>query len=173
MEWVSRKILFYCFWLLFLLFSFWVYITRELSFPFSQFNSKFFTISERLTVKRYTTTYRFGYISPCHGNVFAVVSIQFQIFYHIGETKGQKIHNNVYNVSIITVDLLDVKLRFVSTKKKNISSAISSQQNSGKNSESKKNCHEKLLKNLLLGVDVKLQNISGMRSQVFILTEGL
>ena len=59
-----------------------------------------------------------------------------------------------------------------------ISSAISSQQISGKNSESKKkNCHEKFLKKISFGVDFKLQvpplmykintrNISGVRNQV-------
>ena len=41
-------------------------------------------------------------------------------------------------------------------KYENISSAISSHHISDKNSESKYNCHEKFLKNLLFGIDFKL-----------------
>ena len=73
----------------------------------------------------------------------------------------------------------DVKPGFepqVRQNTKSISSAISSQQISGKNSESKlKHCNEKFSKNLSFGVDFKLKvpplmykinthNISGMRN---------
>ena len=44
----------------------------------------------------------------------------------------------------------------ISLNTKSIYSAISSQQITGKNSESKFNCHEKFLKYLSFGIDFKL-----------------
>ena len=76
---------------------------------------------------------------------------------------------------------VDVKPGFVSQvriqkdKKNSIPSAISSQQNSDKNSESKKTCHKKVSqKPVVRNRKINAHNMSGMmRSYAVILAEGL